>query len=84
MTTNTADQDAPETRVFHSTNGWTLPYLEPGPQDCTTNHTPEHARLPLCTDTAVWKVVELYDLHATLSFWCDSHLPPEHRLATAA
>ncbi|KFG08125.1 hypothetical protein [Streptomyces scabiei] len=84
MTTNTTDQNAPETRTLHSPNGWTLPYLEPSPQDCTTNHAPEHATLPLCTDTAVWKVVELYDLHATLSFWCDSHLPDEHRPATAA
>lgn len=74
MTTIQPDTD-PEIRVFHQSAGWTLPYLEPGPQTCTTNHTGQ----PPCTDTAVWKVGELHDLSATVSFWCDTHLPAQHR-----
>jgi hypothetical protein len=77
---NTAPDEAPEIRVFHRPAGWTLPYLEPGPQPCTTNHAPDGTS---CTNTAVWKVVELHDLHATLSFWCNTHLPDKHRQLAA-
>lgn len=77
--------DATKTRVLHQPAGWTIPTLAPGPQLCTTNHTPEHADLAPCTDTAVWKVVEHWDnggsFGLTLSFWCDTHLPAEHRPA---
>jgi hypothetical protein len=79
--TTTAHTDDPEIRVFHQPAGWTLPYLEPGPQTCTTNHTPDNEGQPPCTATAGWKVVELYDMHATVSFWCDTHLPAEHQPA---
>jgi hypothetical protein len=80
MTITQPDTD-PEIRVFHQPAGWTLPYLEPGPQTCTTNFVPENAGQPPCTTTAVWKVVELHDLSATVSFWCDTHLPAQHRAA---
>lgn len=78
-TTHRPDQDAPEIRVAHRLTGWLLPYLSPDTQDCTTNHIPENEGRPPCTAAAVWKVVELYDMHATVSFWCDTHLPAEHR-----
>ncbi|KOG21775.1 hypothetical protein [Streptomyces viridochromogenes] len=81
MTTDQLTQDAPEIRVFHRPDGWTIPHLEPHPQDCTTNHTGQRDGQPPCTATAVWKVVELYDLHATFSFWCDNDLPTEYRPA---
>lgn len=81
MTTASHDHDTPEVRVFHHPTGWTLPALSPDRQDCTTNYTPEHADMPPCTATAVWKVVEHRGLGLTLSFWCDNHLPTEHRPA---
>jgi hypothetical protein len=72
----------PIVRVFHRSAGWVLPdYTDLA--DCTTNHIPERAGMPPCTNTAVWKVVEDHGMHLTLSFWCDSDLPEEHRhLAT--
>ena len=73
--TNTTN---PEVRVLHRPAGWTLPdYTDLA--DCTTNHTPQNANKPPCTNTATWKVVELHTMHTTFSFWCDTHLPDEHR-----
>lgn len=77
--THHLDQEAPEIRVAHRPAGWLLPYLSPDVQDCTSNfHRQQDGREP-CTAVAVWKVVELYDLHATVGFWCDTDLPAEHR-----
>lgn len=77
MTTPTnPTAEAPEVRVFHRPTGWTLPALSPDTQDCTANYTPDGTP---CTHTAVWKLVDLHDLHATLSFWCDNDLPAEYR-----
>lgn len=70
--------DATKTRVHHNPNGWTLAALSPDPQECTTNHQPGP---DTCPDPAVWKVVELHDHGATLSFWCDTHLPAQHQPA---
>jgi hypothetical protein len=85
MTTTTQDHDDSDTHIHHHPDGWTIPTLEPGTQTCTTNHTPGADSRPPCTNTAVWKVVEHYDHDdspgLTLSFWCDSHLPDEHRAA---
>lgn len=67
---------APEVRVFRRDTGWAM---GGEPADCTTNFHRQQDGRPPCTDTAVWKVVELYDLHATFSFWCDNDLPTEHR-----
>lgn len=78
MTTN---QDDTDTRIHHNPAGWTLPTLDPNPQPCTTNHIPEPTP---CAAPAVWKVVEHHDRGATLSFWCDSHLPAEHQPADPA
>ena len=75
------DQEAPEIRVARRPAGWLLPYLSPDVQDCTTNHIPENEGQLPCAAVAVWKVVELYDMHATVSFWCESDLPVEHRPA---
>jgi hypothetical protein len=77
--TETVDAEAPEIRVFHRPTGWTIPTLEPDPQDCTSNFHREQAGQPPCTDTAVWKVVEHRNFGLTLSFWCDTDLPTEHR-----
>jgi hypothetical protein len=76
--------EAPQTRIHHHPAGWTFPFLSPDPQNCTTNHIPDNADQPPCTATATWKVVEIHEgLALTLSFWCDGHLPDEHRhLAT--
>lgn len=72
--------NAPDVRIRHNPGGWTLPALSPNPQTCTTNHAPEYATQPPCTDTAAWRVTEIHeDLNLTLSFWCDTHLPTEHR-----
>lgn len=75
-------QQLANTHVHHNPAGWTLAFLSPDPQSCTTNHTPDGAP---CADTAVWKVVEHHDHDngpgLTLSFWCDTHLPDEHRPA---
>lgn len=72
--------DVPEVRVFHRAAGWTLPFLSPDPQACTSNYTPEREGLPPCSATAVWKVAEVYaDQRATIGFWCDDHMPAEHR-----
>jgi hypothetical protein len=75
----TGEDDAgPEVRVFHSADGWTVPY-EPGTQTCTINHVPEDEGRQACAATAVWKVVQQRDLCLTIGFWCGGHLPPEHR-----
>jgi len=76
MTTTPHDTN---THTHHNPNGWTLPALSPHPQECTTNHQPQPTP---CTAPAVWKIVELRGLSATLSFWCDTHLPAEHRPTT--
>lgn len=75
---NTTPHDT-ETHVHHNPAGWILQALSPDPQACTTNHAPEPTP---CTGPAVWKVIELHDLGATLSFWCDTHLPAQHQPAT--
>lgn len=78
------NDDDTETRIHHNPTGWTIHFLSPHPQDCTTNHTSDHAGQPPCPDTAVWKVVELRCLNASVGFWCTTHLPAEYQaLATA-
>ncbi|MEV4861490.1 hypothetical protein [Streptomyces ossamyceticus] len=81
MTNHTKDE-APEVHVRHRPDGWVLPdYTDLA--DCTTNHRPANAGQPPCTGTAAWRVVEDHGMHLTISFWCDTHLPDEHRpLAT--
>lgn len=74
-----AHRNDTETRISHNPIGWHLPALSPDTQDCTTNHTGERNDGPPCTGVAVWKVVEFHDLSATLSFWCDTDLPADHR-----
>lgn len=69
---------SPEVRVFHCEDGWTFPALSPDVQACTSNYVPEREGMPPCTATAVWKVVEMRGMGATISFWCDEDLPPEH------
>ncbi|MEU3836113.1 hypothetical protein [Streptomyces microflavus] len=65
---------APGRRTFHRARGWTL--TEPGAAEhCTSNHDRELAGVPACPNLAVWKVVELHDVGATISFWCDEDLP---------
>jgi hypothetical protein len=68
----------PIVRVRRNPAGWVLPdYTDLA--DCTSNHTPDNAsRLP-CTATAVWRVVEDHGMHLTITFWCDTDLPDEHR-----
>ena len=83
MTTTTNPNETPEIRVFHRPAGWTLPFLSPDAQDCTTNHIPENADRPPCTNTAVWKVVEDHGMHLTVGFWCDDDMPDEHRRGAA-
>lgn len=73
------DTEPPEIRVRHRAAGWTVLALSVDPQDCTTNHLPDNAGQPPCTATAVWRVVQLCDMHATVGFWCDTHLPDKHR-----
>lgn len=71
------------TTVHRKAGGWTLPFLSPDVQACTTNHIPDYDG-PACTDTAVWKVAQLHpSLHATIGFWCDTHLPAEQRPGAA-
>lgn len=77
-----AEVEPPEVRVFRNPNGWTLPVLSPDVQDCTTNHIPDYDG-PACTDTAVWKVARVHPgMGASIGFWCDTHLPAEHRPTT--
>jgi hypothetical protein len=67
--------------VQRKDSGWTLPFLSPDVQECTTNHIPDYDG-PACTDTAVWKVARVHPgLRASIGFWCDTHLPAEHRPA---
>lgn len=73
----------PVVRVFHRPAGWLHAFLSPDVQDCTRNHQPAHKGKPRCTATAVWKVVEQHPMHLTVSFWCNTHLPTEHRTAAA-
>lgn len=74
----TRPTDNTETRVFHHPTGWALPdYTDLA--DCTSNHRRQQDGRPPCTDTAVWKVVQLRALSATLTFWCNNDLPAEHR-----
>jgi len=73
----------PVVRVHRRDADWVLPDFT-DLADCTTNHIPDNEGQPPCTGTAVWKVVELYDMHATAGFWCDNHLPDEHRPAIPA
>lgn len=75
----TGDDEGPEVRVFHRADGWTLPSLSPDVQTCTSNHDRQQAGEPLCSATAVWKVVELHGLVTTIGFWCDDDMPAEHR-----
>ncbi|GES27851.1 hypothetical protein AB0G60_02985 [Streptomyces angustmyceticus] len=73
----------PETRVFRDDTGWVLPdYSDLA--DCTSNFHREQDGRPACTATTVWKVVEDHGLHLTISFWCDTDLPAEHRAQTGA
>lgn len=67
----------PVVRVFRRDIGWVLP--GPGPESCTSNHHRAEDGRPVCTATAVWKVVEDHGMHLTLSFWCDADLPDEHK-----
>ncbi|WP_405676743.1 hypothetical protein OG292_19140 [Streptomyces sp. NBC_01511] len=69
-------------RTFHRDSGWVLPdYTDLA--DCTTNHHRAQDGRPLCTDTAVWKVVEDHGMHLTIGFYCDADLPAEHRCDAA-
>jgi len=74
ITTN----DDSDVRVFHRAEGWTMGGSQT-PEACTSNHRREQAGTPACTQTAAWKVVELYGMGASISFWCDNDLPSEHR-----
>lgn len=69
-------------RVFHRPSGWVLPdYSDLA--DCTTNfHRERDGQLP-CTEPAVWKVVELHGLVASIGFYCDADLPAEHQRPAA-
>lgn len=75
---NGAGEAAPEVRVLHCADGWTL-RGEPAPEACTSNFHREQDGRPVCTEPAVWKVVEHHDFGLTLSFWCDTDLPAEHK-----
>lgn len=76
----TTTTDVPEVRVSHRAAGWTLPFLSPDVQACTSTYAPEREGMPPCTAVAVWKVAEVYAaLRATIGFWCDDHMPAEHR-----
>lgn len=74
---------APEIHVRHNPTGWVLPDFT-DLSDCTTNHIPANAGQLPCTETAVWRVVEDHGMHLTISYWCDGHLPAEHRPQTSA
>lgn len=65
-------------RVFHRTDGWTFG-SDPEVQTCTINHIPEEEGQRACTAKAVWKAVEDYGMHLTISFWCDADLPDEYK-----
>jgi hypothetical protein len=68
----------PTIRVHHRPGGWVLPdYSDLA--DCTTNFHREQDGRPLCTETAVWKVVEDHGMHLSIGFYCDADLPAEHR-----
>jgi hypothetical protein len=69
---------APDVRVFHDADGWTLPSSE-SPEPCHKTWNGERRDTSLCSGTAVWKVVERHPMHLTLSFWCADDLPAEHR-----
>jgi hypothetical protein len=68
----------PTTHIRHNPSGWTTPdYTDLA--DCTTNHhRARNGQLP-CTDAPVWRVVEDHGMHLTISFYCDTDLPAQHR-----
>jgi hypothetical protein len=75
------EETGPEVRVFRSVDGWTM--QPPDPEPCTTNHRREQdGQLP-CTEPAVWKVVELTGLVASIGFYCSADLPAEHQRPAA-
>lgn len=72
------DDEGREVRVFRRDAGWVMPDFT-DLADCTTNFHRERDGRPACTDAAVWKVVELADLGASIGFYCDADLPDEHK-----
>ena len=79
----TTTRRKPIVRIRQNPAGWVLPdYTDLA--DCTTNHIPANAGQLPCTETAVWRVVEDHGMHLTVGWWCDGHLPAEHRPQTAA
>lgn len=68
--------DDPNVRILRRQDGWILPdYSDYA--GCCINAQPPNG--PQCTATAVWKVVRDHDMHQTLTWWCEQHLPAEHR-----
>lgn len=63
-------------RVLHRAAGWVLPDFT-DLADCTSNFHRQQDSRPACAAPAVWKVVEQYPMHLTISFWCADDMPAE-------
>jgi len=73
------DEDpGPIVRVFHRPVGWVMRDFTDLEQ-CTSNFHRQQDGRPACTAAAVWKVVEDHGMHLTISFWCDTDLPEQHK-----
>jgi hypothetical protein len=71
----------PKVHVHHRPDGWLLPDYSDYAECATNFHRTQDGR-PLCTGTAVWKVVEDHGMHLTLRWYCDTDLPAQyHRRA---
>ncbi|MFZ3592267.1 hypothetical protein [Streptomyces sp. BH104] len=76
------EETGPEVRVFHRATGWVMTGSEP--EECTTNFHRQQDGRSTCAETAVWKVVELNGLTASIGFYCDADLAEEHKPPQAA
>lgn len=71
------------TIAFCST-GWTTPQPELAPKACTTVLPRRLAGLPACTELTVWRVEQYGRGYVQSAYYCDEHLPAEHRGGGAA